>query len=96
VNGIFRRKSGIYFARLAVPAALRAAVGKRELIASTGLRDLTLAKVVAGAIVSGWRRHWTATLRTDTTCRCRAICQLRQFKHLLLVCCASAQRTTSF
>jgi hypothetical protein len=58
VNSIFfRRNSGIYFARLVVPAALRGVVGKRELIASTGSRDLALAKVVAGVILSGWCQH---------------------------------------
>jgi len=54
VDGIFRRKSGIYFARLVIPLGLRAAVGKRELIASTGVRDQALAKVIAGGVLAGW------------------------------------------
>jgi hypothetical protein len=57
VDNIFRRESGIYFARLVVPARLRQIIGKIELIASTGIRDLSVAKIVGAEIPSSWRRH---------------------------------------
>lgn len=55
--GIHRRPSGIYFARLVVPKRLRPLVGQSELIASTGVRDLALARIVAGQIIVGWRER---------------------------------------
>jgi hypothetical protein len=57
VDGIFRRKSGIYSARLVIPRRLRMALGKSELIASTGVRDHALAKAIAGALGASWRQH---------------------------------------
>jgi hypothetical protein len=57
LDGLVRRPSGVYVARLAVPLRLRGTVAKRELIASTGCRDLPLAKIVASEILAGWRRR---------------------------------------
>jgi hypothetical protein len=55
VDRVFRRKSGVYFARLVVPAKPRHIIGKTELIATTGVRDLALAKIVGVEILSSWR-----------------------------------------
>ena len=52
MDSIFRRKNGVYFARLVVPVRLRLVVGKTELIASTGVRDLYLAKIVGAEILA--------------------------------------------
>jgi hypothetical protein len=49
VDCIFRRTSGGYFARLFVPTRLRQILGKTELIATTGVRDLPVAKAAAAA-----------------------------------------------
>lgn len=58
VESIFRRNSGVYFARLAVPKRLRHVIGKAELIATTGLRDFPLAKIVGAEILCSWRRRF--------------------------------------
>lgn len=58
MQNLARRPSGIYILRLVVPSALRAAVGKREIIISTGTRELALAKIVAGAAATQWRQHF--------------------------------------
>lgn len=50
MQNLFRRPSGIYVLRLAVPAPLRYIVGKREIVATTGTRELTIAKMVAGVL----------------------------------------------
>jgi integrase len=57
MQNLRRRPSGVYVARLTVPARLRALVGSTELIASTGSRSLTIAKLVASEILAGWRRQ---------------------------------------
>jgi integrase len=57
VESIFRRKSGVYFARLVIPARLRPIIRKTELIATTGVHDLILAKIVGAEILAGWRRQ---------------------------------------
>lgn len=51
-----RRPSGIYHVRLSVPKSLRHAVGKSEIHRSTGCRELHLAKIVAGQLLTDWRR----------------------------------------
>ena len=58
MQNLIRRPSGVYVTRLVVPERLRSAVGKRELIASTGARDLSLAKIVASAQLAQWRRQF--------------------------------------
>ncbi|RVT82465.1 site-specific integrase [Inhella crocodyli] len=57
MDGLQRRPSGIYVARLAVPEHLRKQVGQRELIRSTGTKELALAKIVAGQLLSSWRQQ---------------------------------------
>lgn len=57
MESIFRRNSGIYFARLVVPVQFRRLLGKTELIATTGVRDAPLAKIIGGEILAAWRRH---------------------------------------
>ena len=58
MDGLSRRPSGVYVARLTVPARLRAVVGQTELITSTGARDLPLARIVAGELLAQWRRRF--------------------------------------
>jgi len=58
VESLFRRPSGIYVLRLAVPAPLRAIIGKREIVATTGTRELTIAKMVAGTLAAQWRQRF--------------------------------------
>ena len=41
-----------------MPARLRAVVGQTELIASTGARDLPLARIIAGELLAQWRRRF--------------------------------------
>lgn len=56
MQGLFRRPSGVYVARLVVPPRHRVAVGKAELIESTGTRVLVIAQIVASEILARWRR----------------------------------------
>ena len=58
MQNLLRRPSGIYVVRLTVPERLRALVGKRELVATTGSRDLQLAKIVASTMLAQWRRRF--------------------------------------
>ncbi|MBC7436735.1 MAG: hypothetical protein H7332_11775 [Bdellovibrionales bacterium] len=58
MDHLFRRQSGIYFCRLVVPARHRAIVGRIELLSSTGVRDLAIAKIVGAELVAQWRRHF--------------------------------------
>ena len=58
MEGLFRRRSGVYVARLAVPYRLRDAVGQTEMIESTGTRDLAIARIVAGGLVMRWRHRF--------------------------------------
>lgn len=58
MQNLFRRPSGIYVLRIAVPAQLRPVFGKREVIATTGTRELTIAKIIAGAQAAQWRQRF--------------------------------------
>lgn len=58
MQNLFRRPSGIYVLRIAVPAQLRQVFNKREIIASTGTRELAIAKMVAGAQATQWRQRF--------------------------------------
>lgn len=53
-----RRPSAVYVFRLAVPAHLRQVFGKREVIATSGTRELCIAKVVAGSLAAQWLQHF--------------------------------------
>lgn len=57
MQGLQRRPSGVWVARLVVPARLRAAVGRVEFIQSTSTSNLAVAKVVAGKLLTQWRRR---------------------------------------
>jgi len=55
---IYRRPSGIYAVRLAVPKRLRPLVGRGEIHASTGLREWETAKIAALKIQLLWRERF--------------------------------------
>jgi hypothetical protein len=55
VQNLFRRASGVWVARLAVPKRLRHVLWRSEFIESTNTRDLAIAKLVACALVGRWR-----------------------------------------
>ena len=57
MQNLERRPSGIYVARLTVPVRLRAVVGATVFVASTGSRNLHVAKLVASELIAGWRRY---------------------------------------
>lgn len=57
MGGILRRASGVYVARLTVPERHRQSLGKLEFIASTGTREIAVARIVAGQLVAEWRRR---------------------------------------
>jgi len=63
MQNLFRRPSGIYVLRIAVPAILRPVFGRREIVASTGTRELNLAKMVAGSQVAHWWQRFFDTMR---------------------------------
>lgn len=70
MQNLQRRPSGIYVFRLIVPKALRLALGKSEVIISTGTRELALAKLVASAHAAKWRAKFfqaTALMQSCTT-----------------------------
>lgn len=54
---MYRRPSGVYVVRLAVPQRLRQQVGRRELHVSTGLRDWPIAKIAAARILIELRQR---------------------------------------
>jgi len=58
MQNLFRRPSGIYVLRITVPPQLRPVFGKREIVASTGTREWTIAKMVAGAQAARWRQRF--------------------------------------
>lgn len=55
VSCLYRRPSGIYAVRLAVPARLRRQLGRGEIHVSTGLRDSNAAKLAGLQIQLQWR-----------------------------------------
>lgn len=68
VSCLYRRSSGIYAVRLAVPARLRPSVDRGEIHVSTGLRDWNAAKVSALKIQTHWREKFmTLDLEKLTT-----------------------------
>ena len=56
MQGMFRR-GDLWWARLVVPARLRAAVGRREFVCSTRCTDRKLAQVVAAGLLANWRQQ---------------------------------------
>lgn len=63
MHNLFRRPSGVYVLRLSVPSALRRSFGKTEIIASTGTRELAIAKITAGALAAQWRQRFIECAR---------------------------------
>lgn len=63
MDGLFRR-GGVWYARIVVPHHLRHVIGKTELVASTGVREPSLARVVAAELLAGWRRRLLDLTRT--------------------------------
>lgn len=57
MDHLHRRPSGIYVARLTIPARLRPILGFREFVATTGTRSRSMAKLVACELLAGWRRQ---------------------------------------
>lgn len=57
MQNLERRTSGVYVARLTVPMRLRTVVGASVFVASTGSRNLAVAKVLAAEQIARWRRH---------------------------------------
>lgn len=57
MDHLHRRPSGIYVARLTIPARLRPILRSSEFVASTGTRSRTMAKLVACELLAGWRRQ---------------------------------------
>lgn len=58
VSCLYRRPSGIYAVRLAVPARLRHQLGRGEIHVSTGLRDWNAAKLAGLKIQLQWRARF--------------------------------------
>lgn len=55
---LYRRSSGIYAIRLVVPSRLRSILGRGEIHASTGLRDMNAAKLAGSRILLHWRERF--------------------------------------
>ena len=55
---VFRRQSGVYVFRLAVPVQLRAVFGKTKIIEPTGTREITMAKIGARSQATLWRQRF--------------------------------------
>ena len=64
---LYRRSSGIYVLRLAVPLRHRALVGKSEIHVSTRLRDWNAAKLAALKIQIGWLERFMELDNTKTS-----------------------------
>ena len=58
MQNLFRRPSGVYVFRLAVPVHLRRVIGKREVVVTTGTRELPVAKIVGASLASQWLQHF--------------------------------------
>lgn len=57
---LYRRPSGVYVVRMAVPLRLRSLAGKREVHVSTGTSDWETAKLVALKVQLQWRERFMA------------------------------------
>ncbi len=53
----FYRRGDVWWARLAVPARLRQAAGRREFVQSCRTTDKHAGRVVAAALLARWRRQ---------------------------------------
>jgi integrase len=66
MQNLFRRPSGVYVLRLAVPFALRQVFGRREIIISSGTQELAIAKISAGLQAAQWRQCFVDATRLVT------------------------------
>jgi integrase len=57
-SGLYRRSSGIYVVRIAIPRRHRTAIGQNELHVSTGIRDWNRAKLEGLRIQLKWHEHF--------------------------------------
>jgi integrase len=64
---LYRRSSGIYAIRLVVPSRLRSILGRGEIHASTGLRDMNAAKLAGSRILLHWRERFMELATQDDT-----------------------------
>lgn len=58
------RRSGVWWAHLAVPVHLRQSAGRREYVQSCKTHEIHLAKLVGAVLVAEWRR---ILLRLDSS-----------------------------
>ena len=58
MQSLFCRPSGIYVFRISVPVLLRPIFGRREVVATTGSSELTIAKIVAGTQAAQWHQRF--------------------------------------
>lgn len=59
-SGLYRRRSGTYVVRIAIPIRHRAAIGQRELHVSTRVWEWNRAKLEELRIQPKWHEHLTA------------------------------------
>ena len=59
-SALYRRPSGIYVVRIAVPTRHRHTLGKTEMHISTSLRDWNAAKLASLRIQVNWQEHFMA------------------------------------
>lgn len=59
-DNLYRRSSGIYVVRIAVPARYRLYTGQREIHASTETNDIRKARAIAVGLLAVWIsiKHW--------------------------------------
>lgn len=55
-DNLYRRSSGIYVVRIAVPARYRLYTGQREIHASTETNDIRKARAIAAVLLAVWQR----------------------------------------
>ncbi|HFU4556580.1 TPA: DUF6538 domain-containing protein, partial [Klebsiella pneumoniae] len=55
-DNLYRRSSGIYVVRIAVPARYRLYTGQREIHASTETNDIRKARAIAAGLLVVWQR----------------------------------------
>ncbi|WP_236306278.1 DUF6538 domain-containing protein [Dickeya zeae] len=55
-DNLYRRSSGIYVVRIAVPALYRLYTGQREIHASTETNDIRKARAIAAVLLAVWQR----------------------------------------
>ena len=62
---VYRRRRGIYVARLSIPAQFQDRLGRREIHLSTGQRSRQVALSAAAAVAECWRSAFMDLARLD-------------------------------